>query len=109
MSDIRDGDWRLMSYDHDTGVRSWMLDLGDGRIVVKTETPVDELLDHNKEQFNASQGQRFGDGKIVASIPLDIYHASGLATAVHESDHKFVSRFLNDSDHSRFRTFRGRI
>jgi hypothetical protein len=108
-SDVFDGAWRLLAHDPETGVKHWWLDLGNGQAVIRTDTPVDELLEENAARYNDSADRRFGDGQIVASIPLDIYVHSGLREALLQQDRRFVSRWLNDSDHRRFRTFRGRI
>lgn len=107
-SDITNGDWRLLSHDPQTGVTNWWLDLGNGTAVIRTDTPVDELLDDNAEAYNNSIGQRFGNGQVVASIPLNIYHEQ-LAEAQREGDRKFVKRWLNDADNQKFRRFRGNV
>ncbi|BCH22461.1 hypothetical protein [Mesorhizobium sp. L-8-3] len=106
--DVFDGDWRLFSHDPQTGVTSWWLDLGNGTAVIRTDTPVDELLDENAEAYNDSLGRRFGDGKVVASIPLNIYHDQ-LAEAHRQGDRNYVKRWLNDADHQKFRKFRGNV
>lgn len=107
-SEVFDGDWRLLSHDPVTGAKSWWLDLGDGNAVIRTDTPVDELIDENAESYNDSLGQRFGDWTRVASIPLNVYHQH-LREAHTQGDEKYVSKWLNDLDNQKFRTFRGRV
>jgi len=53
--------------------------------------------------------QRFGSGKLVASIPVNIAYATGFMDAARERDQKWISRFLNNVDNRLFRRFRGKI
>lgn len=107
MSNAPEGDWRLWDHDPVTGVTKWYLDLGT-HYAIRTDTPVDELLDLNAEKMKASNGQRFGDGQVVGSIPMDIYQ-SQLAQANQNGDTAYIKRWLNNSDNQKFRTFRGHI
>lgn len=102
-------DARLLDYDPETGVTRWWLDLGDGRAAVCTQTPVDELFDLNQSQAADSLSKSWGDGQVAARIPLDVYYASGYAEAKRQGDKKWVSRFLNDPDYRKFRTFKGKV
>lgn len=84
-------------------------DLGDGRIVRKTENLIDEeLLEQNKAMMNENQNKRWGDGQIVASIPLNVFYAQ-LGQSVKEGDRKYLKKWLNDSDNRMYRTFPGQI
>ncbi len=107
-SDHPGGDWRLWSHDPETGVTRWYLDMGD-RFVIRTDTPVDAILAANAEDMAASQGKRFGDGQVVARIPMTVYRKLGLMEAAANGDRKFAAKVLNDADYKRFRTFSGRI
>lgn len=107
MSDVYEGDWRLFSYDPVTGRRVWHLDMGD-HIIQRTETPVDEIISQNAEDYSNSLSRSWGDGQRVASIPLDVFY-SELAEAVKQDDQRYLRRWLNDADHSKFRTFKGRV
>jgi hypothetical protein len=108
VSDIRDGDWRLLDYDPETGVKRWYLHLDNNMSVIRTETPVDDLLAENAEAYNNSLASNWGDGQRVASIPLNIYFEQ-LAEARKNGDRNYIKRWLNDSDHAKFRTFKGRV
>lgn len=99
-------EWKVLSRDPD-GTVTYFMDIGDAW-VVKTETPVDDLLAANREDFNNSLGQRFGDGKVVARLPLNLFFDK-LAEPMKQRDRKFIKRFLNDSSHAAFRTFKGNI
>jgi hypothetical protein len=99
-------DWKILSRDED-GTVTYFMDIGDAW-VVKTETPVDDLLAANAEDFNNSLGQRFGDGKVVARLPLNMFFDK-LAEPMKQRDRKYLKRFLNDADNAAFRTFKGNI
>lgn len=73
-----------------------------------TQTLVDPLLEANKIAYDESDGKTWGDGKVVASIPLDMYFRE-LVPAKKNGDTAFIKRWLNDPDHRAFRTFKGQI
>lgn len=105
---LRDGDWVLFDYDFRTGRSVWKFSHGDGRVTFRTDYPVTELLDTNQRALNASTGARWGDGKVAAKVPKNIYWDK-LHEPMEQDDDKYVSRFLNDSDNGKFRTFGGRV
>lgn len=105
---IRDGDWSLWDYDFQTGRSVWKLTNADGSITFRTDYPVTSIIENNKSDLLDSAGQRWGEGRRVASIPLNIFHEQ-LAAAQDQQDDKFMSRWLNDSDNRAFRTFEGRV
>lgn len=72
------------------------------------QTLVDPILEANKAKMNASIGQRFGTGKIVASIPLPLYYDK-IVPARQQKDTAYINRILNDSDYEKLRTFGGRL
>nr|WP_321482333.1 hypothetical protein [uncultured Cohaesibacter sp.] len=104
---IKDGDWELVKWDGSTGRTVWRY--CDGRAThYRTDYPVQSILDANAGHLNDSQNQRFGDGKRVASIPLNLFYEQ-LHEAQLQGDGEYISRWLNDPDHRGFRTFRGHI
>lgn len=109
MGRIKDGDWSLFDYDFVTRRSTWIAHNPDGSHTFRVDTPVDEVLRVNADQANASEGQRFGEWAKVASVPLQHYHSQGLAEATRQQDDRYLSRWLNDSDNSGFRTFRGKV
>ena len=81
----------------------------DGYTFRKTENLVEkELLERNRELLNDSQGKRFGDGKVIASIPLNVFYRD-MAPRLKEGDDDYVKWFLNHEQHRPYRTFRGRV
>ena len=109
MSMIRDGDWMLLDYDPATQKSTWAMFNPDGSTTVRTDMPVDAVIDENKAALAATEGQRFGEWNRAASIPLPLYHSSGMAEAVKQDDQRFISKFLNDTDNRAWRTSRGNV
>jgi len=105
---IRDGAWRLFDYDFTTGRSVWVTDNPDGSTTVRTDYPVENIVKDNRAHLLDSHGKRWGEGRRVASIPLNIYHEQ-LAEAQNQKDDKYMSRWLNDSDNAAFRTFQGQV
>lgn len=99
-------DWKVLKRDPD-GTITYFIDTGDAWIV-KTETPVQALIDWNREEYNASEGLRFGDGQVVARIPENLYYDKLLEPS-RQRDRKWLKRFLNDADNRAFRTFKGEV
>lgn len=104
---VYEGDWRLLDRDPETGVTRWWLDMGD-HYIVRTDTPVQPLLDENARDLSNSAGRRWGDGQRVASIPLDVYYRE-LHAAQMQKDEKYLRKWLNNADNSKFRTFGGKV
>lgn len=93
----------------ETGTSTWARFDGEGNIVVRTDTRVDGLLESNARQMADNLGQRWGEGRKVASLPMAFFYESGLSEAIAQEDDRFVSKVLNDADNAKFRTFGGRI
>ena len=104
---IKDGDWELINYDPNTGRTIWKYSDGN-KTHIRTDYPVENLIKQNSQELNNSDNQRFGDGKRVASIPLNVFQQK-LQDAQAQGDSKYISRWLNDSDNRAFRTFKGNI
>ena len=87
----------------------YWVDKANGVGFRKTENLVEEdLLAHNRERLNDSQGQRFGDGKVVASVPLNVFYRD-FASRLREGDTDFMRWWLNNDENKPYRTFRGRV
>lgn len=103
------GSWELVKDDPMTGVREFEMDLGDGNIVVRREYyATDALIEGNKYALNANAGKRWGDGQVVASIPMNVLYRD-LMPAIEQDDEAYVRRWLNSSDNAAFRTFGGKV
>jgi len=106
---IMDGDWRLLNYNPHSGKSTWVMWDERGREVIREIQPVDTAIETNAAIRGDVAGKRFGDYHHVASIPLQLYHSSGLARAHDEGDDKYVSRFFNDSDNRAWRTSEAKL
>lgn len=106
--DVWDGGWLLMDFDPLTQRSVWMTEQ-DGQLVFRVDMPLDDIFDANHEAEAETHGRRFGDWNRVASVPHHLVYRNGLSEAVQQQDNAFLSRFLNDSDNSKFRTSRGRV
>lgn len=104
----RDGDWELFDYDIQTGRQVWSTTNPDGSTTFRTDYPVDATIDLNTAQRNMAQPGWSGDYHHVASVPLNVYYEQ-LAQASKEGDDRYLSKWLNDSDHSAWRTKEGRV
>lgn len=106
------GDWRVMSANVDAATYTLASDVGEAYAVVTVQLDTEPLFDMNAADLNDSNGKRFGDGKVVARIPMHLLYAEdagNLGRAMAEGDRKHVRRFLNDSENYKFRTFRGKL
>lgn len=100
---------RLFSHDPTFGITKWWhWDEEKQAGTIETVQHVDALLDRNVSSQNAqTRLDRWGDGKIVASIPLSIYAELLGSGKVH--DQAYLKRWINDPDNRKFRTRLGRI
>ena len=105
---IRDENgFELFSHDEKLGRTVWKYFDGE-KTVFRTDYRTEHIVKDNKAALLDSHGQRWGGGKRVASIPLNIYFEQ-LAEAQAQSDDKYMAKWLNDSENAAFRTFGGRV
>lgn len=108
----RPGDWRVFSAHPEDATYTLAADIGDAYLTVTVQLDTEPLFDINRAEESESNGKRFGDGKVVARIPMHLLYANeagNIGQALDEGDRKHVKRVLNDSEFYRFRSFRGRI
>ena len=110
-SKIPDDQWEFDGVSSD-GLRRhyvYWIDRENGVGFRKTENLVEaDLLESNRESLNESQAQRFGDGKIVGRVPLNIFYRD-FAKRLKDGDEDYVKWWLNNEQNRPYRTFRGRI
>jgi len=77
----------------------------------KTPRQLTTMLEDNKRLLDESDGKRFGDGRVVGRIPLNLLFDphSELATKIREGDRDHMKWWLNQSENKKFRTFRGTV
>jgi hypothetical protein len=107
-SRIPDHLWEFEGTSHD-GLRRTYTCTIDGYTFRKTENLVeDELIARNQDSLNESHGKRFGDGRVVGRIPMNVFYRD-FAKRLKEGDSDFMKWWLNHSDNRPYRTFRGRV
>ena len=105
---ITDGEFVLIDHDVATGRCTWMAEQ-DGQYVFRVDMPLNDVFDQNHEAFMETLGRKFGDYNRIASVPHHLLYSSGLSEAIDQQDSKFLNRWINDSDHQKFRTSRGSV
>lgn len=65
----------------------------------------------NTHEFNESEGKRWGDGKVVARVPLNVLldPKHEIAAKKREGDRDHLKWWLDSEAAKPFRTFKGRI
>lgn len=86
----------------------------DGSVVYvyrRTPRALTPFLEDNRRSFDDSSSKRFGDGKVVASIPLNVLFDPNtqIAEKMREGDNDHLKWWLNQSDNRMYRRFRGQI
>lgn len=89
--------------------RSFHYDKVDDSFVIATEQDVTDIVESNKAEFNLFDERSGwkGEWHKVASIPLSVLFEPGMAEIV--NDDRAFRRWLNDRDHSKYRTRPGRV
>jgi|GEM_PF-3583126 len=86
----------------------WYVELDDGKVATCVQELVSSIIEDNQRARADSAGRRWGDGAVVASIPLGLYFDK-LAPAKRAGDDAYVKRVLNDRDYYKLRTRDGKI
>lgn len=110
-SKIPDSAWEL--YETTPHYRRYSCVVDDhGSVAFKTEYIADDkLISDNQQHFNDSYGRRFGDGRVVARIPLNVLFSqqSEISRRIKEGDDDHLKWWLNAERARPYRTFRGVI
>ena len=102
-------DKRLFDIDPLTGAtRYFSYDDATGQCTIQTTRDVSALVELNKLRYNSvSESTRWGDGQVVASIPLELLadlQRRGIA-----QDQEKMRAWLNDSENLYFRIRPGKV
>jgi len=106
---ITDGDFELLKADPESGTSTWIRYNADGTATLRTTILWDQYLAANHDDLSVSAGMKWGDGKIVSSVPMAYAFKTGYAEAMRNGDEKWKQRFLNDIDNRKLRTFEGKV
>jgi hypothetical protein len=100
---------RLFSHDPEAGITKWWhWDEMSDTVMIETVQDVQAIIDQNVANQNETTSlDRWGDGKIVASIPMTEYAKLLVGGKIH--DQAYMRRWLNDPDNRKFRTRLGRV
>jgi hypothetical protein len=91
---------------------------GEGGLIIKTETQLDDFIDHTKAQYNQrSEKTGWGDSPLdaknkIASLPLEIIetlNVMGIMRGFYITDQKALKKWLNNPDNKVFRTRGGQV
>jgi hypothetical protein len=103
------GEWVLVHECPFSGAQAYVMDMGDGTTKIKKVTPINQLLDSAAADRSDNQGKRWGEGRVIGTIPDSIAYSSGYMRAKTEGDERWIKRWWNDIDHKYLRTFEGKI
>lgn len=101
---------RVFNHDPLFGLTEYFIpdETGDGFTIETVQHNIGEILDANKADYNMATGtDRWGDGKLVARIPMEIYadwKANGWI-----DDEKKLKALLNDPDNRFMRIWPGTL
>lgn len=88
--------------------RVW-IDKEAGTYIRRSEfVPQDELKAMNREQLNDSYGKRFGDGRVIARIPLNHLYQE-VVPYLQQGDKDHLKWWLNRDENQVWRNFRGKV
>lgn len=90
------------------GVTEYYVPTNDDSFVIQTVQDVEPLLDKNKADFNmVTKSDRWGDGKLVARVPLVIWDQ--WTRMGWTKDQSKLKALLNDADNQFLRIWPGRL
>ena len=92
--------------------RRYRINFDDGSYAQKTEyLGNDELIRANQEDFHDSIGRRWGEGKVVARVPLNILYSPKyqIAEKLREGDRDHMKWWLNSEQARPYRNWKGNI
>jgi hypothetical protein len=112
-SSIQEFSWTPFERTEDY-IRSFTIISIDGMPVraERTQYLADETLQRaNTQEFNDSDGKKWGDGKVVARLPMNVLFdpANQIAKKLKEGDRDHMTWWLNSDAARPFRTFKGRM
>jgi len=110
-SRIPDSAWEFDRHSSDgTGaVYIHWVDRENGLYVEKKVNLIEkDLVDLNKEQYDESLTKRFGEGKSVARIPMNVFYKE-IAPYQKVGDRDHLKWWLNHEKNKPYRNFRGKI
>ena len=99
--------WCVLDHDPITGRTTEAL-IDGTKMHVRVSAPADAIVEQNHAEQVDNLNRPFGDMAKVASVPMHIW-ANRLLPAIQQGDDKFLSKWLNNPDHAKFRTRTGLV
>lgn len=87
----------------------WICEVSPGVYQTCEDTFIDPFLEENAIARSENAGKRWGDGRVVASMPVEMHLNGYYAEARKAGDEKAAKRWLNDRDNYKLRTFEGNL
>jgi hypothetical protein len=105
---IPDNAWTFRRYSDDGQYRIWTYTDTSLDITIEKKEPVfeGELLKRNQERVKDNETRRWGDGAVVADVPLNVLFRE---FAGRWNDPEFTDWWLNNPDNLMYRTRKGQI
>ena len=105
---IPDSAWQFRGYSLDGTYRLWTYTDTALDITIEKKEPIftNEILKLNQEQLKDSDGKRWGEGRVAARIPLNVFFKD---FAGRHDDPEFTNWYLNNPENEAWRTFRGKL
>jgi hypothetical protein len=105
---IPDNAWTFRRYSDDGQYRIWTYTDTSLDITIEKKEPLyaNDILKLNQEKMKASDGTRWGDGRVVASVPLNVFFKE---FAGRHEDPEYTDWWLNNPDNLLYRTRKGHI
>lgn len=108
---IPDDQWEFEGFADGGTSRTFVywVDRENGTFIRKKENVIErDLIAENRERYDQSHGVRFGDGQVVARVPLNIFYRD-IAPRLKQGDKDFNKWWLNHDDNRMWRNFRGKL
>lgn len=107
---IPDDVWEFEELTEDFVVHKAAVTLPNGNVGTvyrKKPRQLTAMLEDNRRLLNESDGKRFGDGRIVGRVPMNVLFEN--VERLRDGDTDWLKWFLNHSDNRMYRTFRGKV
>lgn len=110
-SRIPEDQWEFSGYTEDGLAAEFIfwLDKETGAHIKRKVNLVEEdLIKLNQDEYNESHSKRFGDGRVVARIPMNVFYRD-FAERLKTGDKDYTKWWLNKNDNAPYRNFRGKF
>lgn len=110
LANVPESAWVPVFVTEDTVISETVVEI-DGKQVIarRTQYLADDLLQKaNTQEFNESDGKRWGSGRVAARVPINKWLAE-IAPRLRDGDRDYTKWWLNREQNRPFRTFKGKV